>query len=177
MRPLELIDQMLSKKPFSCTEKQMRFLRDLVVSHQDTAAVRESDRIHSRKTLTALRQEFIRAQKNFEAASKVLADHQKEYDKLHGDESPQVKKVPALICPQCGSTKVSKGFTGWSDGQRIKPDGKLYCYGCKKVTTKTGKVIPFEKEDWYTQEIAEDQWRQWEEQERTRKYHDGEHLE
>ena len=50
-----------------------------------------------------------------------------------------VIKIPPLLCPQCGSTKVKRGFN-----KRVKrayiPDGKTYCYDCMKITDKNGKV-------------------------------------
>ena len=48
-------------------------------------------------------------------------------------------KVEPLKCPQCNSIEISPGFTKWKKYVSIR-DGKIWCYNCKKVTDKNGKV-------------------------------------
>lgn len=74
MTALELIDQILGRTPFKCTEPQLRFLRDLVVQGLDPEAKKKSDEIHKKKVLAALRRNLTHAKKEFEAAKKELSD-------------------------------------------------------------------------------------------------------
>jgi hypothetical protein len=72
--PLELIDQMLGRPEFSCTEKQMRFLKDLIIQNQDPKAVEKAAEIHKKKVLAALRRNVTEAKKNLNFAEKELSD-------------------------------------------------------------------------------------------------------
>lgn len=78
MTALDLIDQMLGRTSFSCTEKQMRFLRDLVVQGQDPEAMKKASDIHRKKVLAALRRNLTHAKKEFEAAKQELKDAEDE---------------------------------------------------------------------------------------------------
>jgi len=50
-----------------------------------------------------------------------------------------LKKVPPLVCPQCGSERVSPGFNK-RKGRAYVRDGRIFCYECNKVTNANGKV-------------------------------------
>jgi hypothetical protein len=68
MQPLELIDQMLSRKEFNCTRKQMEFLRELVVMHQDPFVFDKANAAYKKKQVANARRELTVARKAFEAA-------------------------------------------------------------------------------------------------------------
>lgn len=50
-----------------------------------------------------------------------------------------VKKIPALKCPQCGSDKVKAGFNRRIRRAYVR-DGRVWCYDCNLVTDKDGKA-------------------------------------
>lgn len=68
MKPLELVDQMLNRTPFSCTEKQMRFLRDLIMQNSNTELIKQADYLHQKKLISAMKREVTNAKKIYEAA-------------------------------------------------------------------------------------------------------------
>lgn len=78
MTPIELIDQMLGRTPFNCTEKQMRFLRDLVIQQQNPETLKKAMDTRKKVVLAALRREVTNTKKAFEAAQKELKDAESE---------------------------------------------------------------------------------------------------
>jgi len=72
MQPLELIDQMLSRKEFNCTKKQMEFLRELVINHQDPLVFAKAQAAYKKKQVANARRELTVARKAFEAAAAHL---------------------------------------------------------------------------------------------------------
>ena len=78
MTALELIDQMLGKKEFRCTENQMRFLRELVMQMQDPEELKKANLAHHKKVLAALRREVTYRKKELEMAKLELRAAEKE---------------------------------------------------------------------------------------------------
>jgi hypothetical protein len=78
MQPLELIDQMLSRTDFNCTRKQMEFLRELVVIHQDPNALKVSNERRRKIEIANAKRELTHARNLFEAAQENLNNLQKE---------------------------------------------------------------------------------------------------